>query len=134
MPHCKLCGREDDAAKPGAIFSCGRCIDDGILIRTADKVDLERLFAEAAFVNDVWDEGNARAKFLMEQCRVNLDRSLCIRMRAQVSNLKLRRRYIEALYEGGNLPRVSRAVKWHFECEFKQSYPNGVSDVETHHT
>ena len=135
-PGCKICGRSPaesyrKAMRPGTRFTCQRCLNDGIVVSAAPKKDLERLYARSAFIAEVWDADNSHAVYLMDLARKKLDPRLCIRIRDQVSNLKLRRRWLKARVNGDHLPRVAPAVKWHFEQEFQRTYPLGVRDIET---
>ncbi|WP_155319829.1 hypothetical protein [Desulfosarcina alkanivorans] len=138
MMGCKVCGREPaksyrDAVPPVAVFTCSQCLQDAADVGAATKKVRERLFTQAAFIHEVWDQDNARAKYLMDLARQKMDRRLCIRIRDQVSDLKLRQRWLAARYDGTTLPRTTQAVKQLFEREFNRSYPNGVSDIDPDH-
>lgn len=127
---CKICGKAPAESyrkikRQGTVFTCSQCLQDASDIGAATKNHVERLFVKAAFIHEVWDAGNTRAKFLMELARCRLDPCLCIRMRDQVSDLMLRKRWLQARYDGITLPRVARAVRWHFEQEFHRLYPRG---------
>jgi hypothetical protein len=116
--------------RPGTVFTCQRCLNDGIVIGAAHKKDLERLYARSTFIAEVWDADSPHALYLMDLCRKKMDPRLCIRIREQVSDLKLRRRWMRARVAGEKLPRVAPVVKWHFEQEFQRTYPQGVRDTE----
>jgi hypothetical protein len=59
----------------------------------------------------------------------NLDARWCVRAKYQVIDIDLRKRFFKAKYDGTKIPKITSAVRRHFENEFDLSYPEGVPDT-----
>ena len=99
-------------------------------MRGPTQTQFEDLFVKACWIYEVWDVGNKRAQRYKEAAQQHLDPQWCVRTSHQVTDLELRKRWLEARREGSPLPRVTSAVRRHFESEFAGSFPEGVTDPD----
>ena len=93
------------------------------------KYEWEDLFVKTAWIVEVWDKNNRRAKRYNKIAMKNLDARWCVRAKHQVIDIDLRKRFFKAKYDGATLPKIVPAVRRHFEKEFDSTYPKGVSDT-----
>ena len=93
------------------------------------KYEWEDLFVKTAWISEVWDKGNRRAKRYNKIAMKNLDARWCVRAKHQVTDIELRKRYFGARYDGATPPKIVPAVKRHFDKEFDSTYPKGVPDT-----
>lgn len=94
------------------------------------KIEFENLFTKSAFIYFVWDKGNKEAKKFMTWSGKKIDEKLTERIKKQIRDIDLRKRWMLAKYDGTALPRVSPPVRRHFEKEFNTTYPQGVQQVD----
>ena len=82
------------------------------------KYEWEDLFVKTAWVAEVWNKNNRRAKRYNKIAMKNLDARWCVRAKHQVTDIELRKRFFNAKYDGTTLPKLVPAVRRHFEKEF----------------
>lgn len=117
---CIICGTKE----PGEArsFTCQDCQWALVVSKARTKVEYEDLFTQACWIYNVWDLGNKRALKTMDFARCNLDPDLCVRIDRQISDIKLRRIWLEAYMSGEPLPRVCSPVRRHFEKDVTDSH------------
>lgn len=94
------------------------------------KQELENIYAKAIFVAVIWNPADFTAQNVVRYCERLLDKKVAARIREQMSDLDLRHRWMRARYEDVKLPKVHRSVARHFQREFDNTYPSGVTDSD----
>jgi hypothetical protein len=99
-------------------------------MRRITKKQWEDFFVKTAWIMEVWDKSNKTARRYNKIAMRNLDIRWCVRAKHQVADLDLRKRFLNAKYDGTKTPRLVPAVRRHIEAEFNKTYPKGVANRE----